>query len=402
MEFASVNLRLKPGREKPVINRHPWIFSGAIDNLSDSNLDDGDLVNIVDHKGQWLALAYYNSKSQIAGRIISWRQSERIDRTFWKQRLYRAFSLRERLQLDIKTNAFRLVNGEADLLPGLVIDDYAGYLVVQCLSLGIDRRKDELFDILEELVEPIGIIERSDSRIRKQEGLSKVVGVRRGKEPPELLIIKENGIDLYVDLYRGHKTGLYLDQRENREIVCQNKYMAQRDILNVFSYTGGYTVNALNAGAKSVVNVESSSQMLDLCRSNLVLNGYNRPSEEFFQGDAFQVLRQFREENMQFDFIIMDPPKFAHSRSDVDAACRGYKDLNMIALQLLKEGGFLATFSCSGHISVSLFQKVLFGASIDAARDVQIIQQLGQASDHPILLSFPESAYLKGYLCQVI
>jgi 23S rRNA (cytosine1962-C5)-methyltransferase len=402
MEEAKVDLRLKPGREKPVLNRHPWIFSGAIDELSNPNLEDGELVNVIDSHGRWLALAYFNPNSQISGRIISWNKSDKVNRNFWKHRLSQAISRRKKLQLDDFTTAFRLVNGEADLLPGLVVDIYGGFLVVQCLSLGIDRRKVELIDILDELLDPIGIIERSDSPIRKREGLDKVVGMRRGQEPPEHLVVLENGIKLYVDLYRGHKTGLYLDQRENRMAICQASNVNQQKILNVFSYTGAFAIHALNAGASTVINVESSGEILNMCRSNLVLNGYDRPSKEFIQGDAFHVLRQFREANKRFDMVILDPPKFAHSRGDVAAACRGYKDLNMIAMQLLNERGLIATFSCSGHISADLFQKVLFGASIDAGRDVQILRQFGQASDHPILLSFPESAYLKGFLCQAI
>lgn len=395
-------MRLKPGREKPVLNRHPWIFSGAIDSLSSSDFEEGDLVNVIDSKGNWLALAYINSNSQISARVISWKEEIVVNREFWKQLLLQAIMQRNQLLRDERTSAYRLVNGESDLIPGLVADFYNGFVVVQCLSLGIDRRKNEFFDLLDELLQPKGIIERSDSPMRKREGLTKVVGLRRGQQPPEHLVVVENDIKMYVDLYRGHKTGLYLDQRDNRVAVCDSRNVSEKEILNVFAYTGSFAIHAFQGGADKVVNVESSRQMLDLCNLNLDLNGFKRPEDEFLLGDAFNIIRELKGADEKFDMIILDPPKFAQSRSDVEAACRGYKDLNLIAMQLLRKQGLLATFSCSGHVSADLFQKVIFGASIDAGRDVQIVRQFGQASDHPILLTFPESAYLKGFLCRVL
>jgi 23S rRNA (cytosine1962-C5)-methyltransferase len=303
--------------------------------------------------------------------------------------------------LEPETTAYRLINAEADGLPGLVVDKYSDYLVVQCLTLGIDQRKEQIAQLLVELFTPHGIIERSDVNIRKKEGLSKVVSILAGEGPPPQLKVLENGIIMNADLYQGHKTGLYLDQRDNRQYLCQTDIVKDLEVLNVFAYTGGFTLYAAYNGAGPITSVEVSPLLLNQIEENLQLNFLDRSEDNYVSGDAFQILRQMRDKDQQFDFIILDPPKFAHQKRDISAACRGYKDINLLAINLLRPNGLLATFSCSGAISQELFQKVLFGAALDAERDVQIIRYLYQASDHPVLLSFPESFYLKGFLCRV-
>lgn len=395
-------LYLKPGREKPVLNRHPWVFSGAIGRL-EGTAEPGDLVTIADSNGRPLAAAYYNPHSQIRARILTWDTNEAVDEVFWRGRLQRAIDGRESLTHDITTTAYRLVNAEADGLPGLIVDRYNDYLVLQCLTLGIDRRKEMLAGLLAELLRPAGIIERSDVDVRRKEGLQEVVQLLRGESPPEELVVRENGLSFIVDLWRGHKTGFYLDQRPNRAAVCRPEYVAGKEILNVFAYTGAFAVYAAVAGAKHVTNIDSSVAVLEVAERNVGMNNeqYEYIGNEYIAGDAFEVLRYFREEGRRFDLVILDPPKFAYSQSGVERACRGYKDLNWLALGLIRPGGLLATFSCSGLVSADLFQKVIFGAAVDANRDVQIIEHLAQGPDHPILLTFPESAYLKGFLCRV-
>ncbi len=410
-------LVLKPGREKPVLNRHPWVFSGAIGRL-EGTAEPGDLVTIAANNGRPLAAAYYNPHSQIRARILTWDIHEPVDEAFWRGRLQRAIDGREPLANDSTTTAYRLVNAEADGLPGLIVDRYNDYLVVQCLTLGIDRRKEMLAGLLADLLQPAGIVERSDVDVRQKEGLGPVTQLLWGESPPESLIIQENGLSFVVDLWHGHKTGFYLDQRPNRAAVCRPAYIAGKEVLNVFAYTGGFAVYAAAGGAKQVTNIDSSVAVLEVAERNGALNNgalnngalnnetmNNEQNEyignEYIAGDAFEVLRYFREEGRRFDVVILDPPKFAYSQSGVERACRGYKDLNWLALGLIRPGGLLATFSCSGLVSADLFQKVVFGAAVDAHRDVQIIEQLAQGPDHPILLTFPESAYLKGFLCRV-
>ena len=389
---------MKRGREKPVLNRHPWIFSGAIKNV-EGECADGDIVTVVDSRDSFLAQGYLNRRSQITVRLLSWIEEEIIDRGFFRHRLERAIAIRRPLQEDQTTNAYRLVNAESDFLPGLVVDRYNEYLVIQFLTLGIEKWKGEIVSILGELLPSRGIYERSDVEVREKEGLPPATGLLAGQERPALVHIIENGHRFIVDIKQGQKTGFYLDQRENRQKLA--RYCRGKTVLNCFAYTGAFAVYAAGAGAKKVVNVESSAEALQLAQRNMALNGFDGRDDEYVEGDVFQVLRQYRAEGRSFDLIVLDPPKFAYSQSQVQAACRGYKDINLLAMQMLRPGGILFTFSCSGLISPELFQKVLFGASVDAGRGVQIIEKLTQGFDHPILLSFPESEYLKGFICRV-
>jgi len=394
--MAHSSVILRPGREKSALNKHPWVYSGAIQQIK-GDPADGDVLPVHDSAGRFLAWGYLNRRSQIALRLLSWDPEERIDSDFWRGRLERALAGRAQL---VSSGPCRLVNAESDGLPGLVVDRYEDWLVAQFLTLGMEVRKEELAGLLAELIpEAAGIYERSDVEVRKKEGLSPAVGSLRGAPPPAELIVSENGLEFAVDLAAGHKTGFYLDQRENRAAL--EKYAAGAEMLNCFAYTGAFAVYAARGGAGRITNVETSAEALALARRNMALNGFTGRDDEYVEADVFQQLRRYRDTGRQFDLIVLDPPKFAHSQRGVKRAARGYKDINWLAMRLLRPGGVLFTFSCSGAISADLFQKILFGAALDAGREVQIIGRLAQGEDHPVLLTFPESAYLKGAICRV-
>ena len=390
---------LKPGKEKPVRNRHPWIFSGAVARLQGEPAD-GDIVDVLDHQGKFLARGYLNRRSQIVVRCLTWSKEEEVDLAFWRRRLQQAIAGRQSLMQAGSTDACRLVHAESDLLPGLVVDRYGGYLVFQALTLGIERHKTDLVQTLVELVQPDGIYERSDVDVREKEGLPLQTGLLWGREPPSPLEIHEHGCRFRVDIQHGQKTGFYLDQRDNR--LRLTRYAGGRTVLNAFAYTGSFAVCAYKGGAERVVNVDTSAEALTLARQSMALNGLPDRDDDYLVGDVFAVLRQYRAEGRRFDLVILDPPKFAYAQSQVQAACRGYKDINWLAMQLLKPDGILFTMSCSGLVTADLFQKVVFGASVDAQRDAQILEKLSQATDHPVLLSFPEGEYLKGFVCRVL
>ncbi|MBV7336544.1 class I SAM-dependent rRNA methyltransferase [Chloroflexi bacterium TSY] len=392
---------LKPGRDKPVIQGHPWIFSGAIHTIPDQ-LEDGAIVPVLDSNNRWLAHGYLNRASQIQVRILNRDPNEKIDERFWYARLQQAIQARTMLAADEQTNVYRLVHAESDFIPGLTMDRYADYLVMQVGTLGIEKCKQQLTEQLLELTGAQGVIERSEDPLRHKEGLKASTGLLAGSAPPELLRVSEKGFQFYVDLQRGQKTGFYLDQRTNRARVAQ--YAEGRTVLNAFSYTSSFAVYAFSAGAQHVVNVDSSVAALELGEKNLALNELPTSERcEHIAGDIFEVLRDWRDfGSMPMDLIILDPPKFAQSKRQVARALRGYKDINLLAMQLLQPNGILATFSCSGLISAELFQKVIFGAAVDAGRSVQILEQLHQSSDHPISVTFPEGAYLKGLICRVL
>lgn len=394
-------------RLRAIRRRHPWVFSGAIMRL-DGDPAPGDLVTVADGAGEFLARGYWNPHSDIRIRLVTWREDEFLDEAFWRDRLSRAIAGRHvenRIHELGTANAYRLVNAESDGIPGLVVDRYGDWLVVQALTLGIAERKDMLADLLVELLSPAGIYERSDVDVRQKEGLAPETGVLRGEAPPELIEIDENGRRFLVDVRQGHKTGFYLDQRENRAIIGDwfrsDERASQRTVLNAFAYTGGFAVYALGSLVKRVINVDSSAEALALARRNVALNGYRTDDDDFVEGDVFQVLRYYRDAGQQFDMIILDPPKFAQSPRQVENAARGYKDINLMAFRLLRPGGLLATFSCSGAVTADLFQKIVFSAVLDAGREAQIIRWLAQAPDHPVALTFPEGGYLKGLLCRV-
>lgn len=397
MTHCMNTIYLKPDRDKAPRLRHPWVFAGAVARV-DGGPQPGDTVEVRAADGAWLARGSYSPHSQIRARLLTWDEAEPVDAAFWRRRLERALAARAALGLSAgETTAYRLVHAESDGVPGLVVDRYGEFLVAQFLSAAAAKWRDVLVAALADLARPRGIYERSDDEVLALEGLAPASGVLLGEEPPEEIEIAENGLRFLVDVRRGHKTGFYLDQRDNRRLA--GAHCRDAEVLNCFAYTGGFAVYAYAGAARHVVNVESSADALAGAARNAALNGL--PAGEAVTGNVFAELRRFRAEERRFDMIVLDPPKFAHSRRELDRASRGYKDINLLAFQLLRPGGLLATFSCSGAVSTELFQQIVFGAVADAGRDAQIVARLTAAADHPVLLSFPEGEYLKGLLLRV-
>ena len=401
-----MKVRLKPGREKPVLRRHPWIFSGAVADI-EGEPTDGQTVDVIDANATFLAKGSYSSKSQIRVRIWSWDPDAIIDQSFLRGRLVRAIQVRQDLIDPEQTNAYRLVHAESDGIPGLIVDRYADNLVVQSLTSGSEFWLEQIVDLLVEITGIEQIYERSDVEVRGLEGLSPRVRLVRGNTAASSALdqdhrgrvqIEEMGIRYWVDLLSGQKTGFYLDQRENRSTTRQ--LALGRTVLDCFSYTGAFALSALAGGAKSVTVVEASREALNLARENMALTGYDQGRLATMGGDVFQVLRSFRDQAKSFDMIVLDPPKFAPTAAQAQQAARGYKDINLLAFKLLRPGGLLVTFSCSGGVSEELFQKIVAGAALDAQVDAQILEKMFQGPDHPVALNFPEGAYLKGLICR--
>jgi 23S rRNA (cytosine1962-C5)-methyltransferase len=392
------SVSLKPGRERSVLHRHPWVYSGAIANVL-GEPEQGGTVAIKSSNGEFLAWGSYSPKSQILVRIWTWNSEEEITPEFLGIRLGNAIA-RRRLWIDSdKTNACRLIHAESDGLPGLIVDQYADTLVVQYLSSGVEYWREAIADILMDITGAESVYERSDATVRKLEGLKPRIGVLRGLEPSDLIQIFEQRLNFWVDVRKGHKTGFYIDQRQNREKVMS--LALEKEVLDCFTYTGGFSIAALSGNARSILAVDRSTNALSLASKNVELNELPKDKVSFREGDVFQVLREYRDRGRSFDLIVMDPPKFAATSSQAERAARGYKDINLLALKLLRPGGMLATFSCSGGISQELFQKILVGAARDAGVNAQIIQYMRQGPDHPVALNFPEGAYLKGFVIQV-
>jgi 23S rRNA (cytosine1962-C5)-methyltransferase len=382
-----LQLFLKPTRDAPIRRGHPWIFSGALERC------EGDdqmvaVADIFDSKKNWIGRGLHNPKSQLRVRLLTWKK-ETIDQSFFAARLAQALTFRSE-QLGAANNAYRLINGEGDFLPGLIVDRYADYFVCQFYTAGMDSFKDGIVAALSELTPTTGIFERSEGRVREEEGLEAAVGVLAGTPPPETIAVEENGQKFLVDIRRGQKTGFFLDQRDSRQFL--STLTRDRSVLNCFAYTGGFSVYAHAGGAKDVVTFDSSCRHWSWPRK-LELNGYADAPGEVIKGDAFAYLK---ETDSKFDLIVLDPPSLAHRRGDLDAATGGYKFLNLHALKHLNTGGILLTFSCSQHLPRDLFQKVVFGAAVDAGRKATIIKQLGHPIDHPVSLHHPEGDYLKG------
>jgi len=397
-KFVS-SITLKKSRDKVLERKHPWIFSGAIDKV-EGNLTNGETVQIFTSNKALVGLGSFSPSSQIRVRVWSFDPEEKIDSDFFKSKIILASELRKQLIDTSRTNAYRIINAESDGLPGLIIDRYSDFLVCQFLSAGAEFNKETIVEILADVLKPVGIFERSDVEVRTKEGLQPVQGLLRGIVPDDLIEIKENGFKFLVDVKNGHKTGFYLDQRDNRKLISE--FAKDKNVLNCFSYTGGFSVYALASGVEKVVQVEASASAIELSSKNLELNNLNSTLVENINGDVFEVLRKFRDERKPFDLIILDPPKFTESSSQIQKASRGYKDINLLALKLLNPGGILFTFSCSGHVSQELFQKIVADAALDSGREVKIIKKLTQSSDHPVSLNFPEGLYLKGLVCSVI
>lgn len=391
-------LIIKQGKEKALLRKHPWVFTGAVAKIK-GKPGLGDTVEVVDTRGQFLGRAAYSPHSQICGRIWTFDANEQVDFEFFKGRIERALRMRHAV-LPEGTTGYRLIAGESDGLPGITIDVYANWIVCQLLSAGAELQRGVIVEALRSVFPEHNVYERSDVDVRKKEGLEPVTGVLHGSsEPPSALVIEENGLKLYVDIVSGHKTGYYLDQRDARQAI--KKYAKSKRVLNCFSYTGGFGLYAASAGASFVRNLDMSQPSLDIAKRNLALNGLDDVDVEHVQGDVFQLLREYQS-GEKFDVIVLDPPKFIDSKASLTRACRGYKDINRLAAKLLNPGGILMTFSCSGLLSTELFQKVVADGVLDAGREMQIIDRTYQAADHPVSLPYPEGLYLKGLVVRLV
>jgi 23S rRNA (cytosine1962-C5)-methyltransferase len=398
---------LKAGRERSLLRRHPWIFSGAIERVDGAPVS-GDTLAVRDAAGNFLAWAAYNPGSQISARVWSFSEIEKVDAEFFRGRIAKTLAARNALfpspasgrgaRGEGPSNGMRLIHAESDGLPGLIVDRYGDVLVMQIGSAGAERWRDTFADMLQELCKPVCIYERSDSDSRALEGLVPRNGVLRGTLPDCVEVI-ENGLRFRVDVATGQKTGFYLDQRDNRALTGTLAH--DKEVLNCFCYTGGFSLYALRGGAKSVLSIDASGEALLVAAENLARNDLDGTHAEWLEADVFQALRTLRDQNRKFDLIILDPPKFAPTAAFAEKAARGYKDINLLAFKLLRPGGLLFTYSCSGGISEDLFQKIVAGAALDAGVDAQIVHYLHASADHPVLLSFPEGAYLKGLVLRV-
>ena len=386
-------LLLKKGREKSLKRRHPWIFSGAVEKAGGK---PGETLLVCDVAGNPLALAAYSPDSQIRARVWSFDVSDSIDESFFRKRMQKAIALRDQLPASKHTNALRLIHGESDGLPGLVVDCYADVLVAQFLSTGAQKWRDAILDALLQLTGCEAIFERSDAEVRKLEGLQPRTGFARGNKNAARCPIIEYGLNFRVDVAQGQKTGFFLDQRENRQRV--RALAAGRDVLDGFCYTGGFAIAALAGGAKRVTAIESSAAALEVAKDNLAANPLDASRMEFVQADVFKHLRTLRDKGAKYDLIVLDPPKLAPTAAHARNAARAYKDVNLLAFKLLAPGGLLATFSCSGGVSAELFQSIVAGAALDAGGEAKIIERFTAAADHPVALEFPEGDYLKGLL----
>jgi 23S rRNA (cytosine1962-C5)-methyltransferase len=391
------SITLKIEREKSMLRRHPWIFEGAIEK-TEGVIRSGDTVDILASDGTWLAKAAYSPESQIRARVWSFTKSEVIDNAFFKRKLEQALARKQEILNKHKTNAFRLIAAEADGLPGITIDVYVNVIVVQLLSAGAEKHRSKILWAALQLYPDAIVHERSDVDVRKKEGLTPLVQTLHG-ELPDSIIIEENGLKICVDLINGHKTGFYLDQRENRRIAAS--YCSGKKVLNCFSFTGTFGLYALAAGATQIINVDASQSALSLSAKNVQINGLDENKVTHLKRDVFELLREYKDAGTTFDVIVLDPPKFVSSKHNLNKASRGYKDINRLALSLLNQNGTLLTFSCSGLMPQDLFQKIVADAALDAQRDVFFVQRLAQSEDHPVSGNFPEGYYLKGLVCKV-
>ena len=391
-------LILKPGKERSLYRRHPWIFEGSVARLN-GRAKPGDTVDVLDADGRVLARAAWSPKSQIRARIWSFDPQTIIDDAFFKRRVADAVARRQAMPQLAGQEGMRLIHGESDGLPGVIADRYGDTICLQLTAAGPDKWRKAIVGALVKATGVARIYERSDSDVRGLEGLEPVTGWVHGEAPDAALSIDENGVRLGVDVVGGHKTGFYLDQRDNR--LLTRDLAAGKAVLNCFCYTGGFSLQALAGGAASTLSIDSSGPALVGARANLAMNPQLDASRaEWLEADVFEALRVFRKEGRRFDLIVLDPPKFAPSAAHAERAARAYKDINLLGFRLLNPGGYLMTYSCSGGIGLELLQKIVAGAAVDAGRDARILRRLAAGPDHPIALHFPEGEYLKGLLVQ--
>lgn len=393
-----VDIILKKAKEKAALQRHPWVFSGALEKIK-GKPEDGDVVKVFAFDNEFLAYGYFNSNSRVAIRLLEWDETQIIDKNWYENRLKQAIASRQFI-LSEETNTCRLVFSEADFLPGLIVDKYAGFLSLQILSSGIEKVKNDIVEILRAELNPKGIFDKSDATARGHEGLPIENGLLWGENPPEFLEVKENGIAYNINIAEGQKSGFYCDQRDNRRILAS--YTKGKKVLDCFSYSGGFSLNSLAIGAKNITSVDSSALAIDTLKQNVELNNFDAAKVTAIQSDVNKQLRAFKESGERFDVIVLDPPKYAPSRSALDRAARAYKDLNRLGMLLLEKGGLLATFSCSGAVDIETFKQIIAWAALDAGKEVQIIKQFCQPEDHPVRISFSEGEYLKGLLLRVL
>jgi 23S rRNA (cytosine1962-C5)-methyltransferase len=396
---SMIDVILKKGKEKAALQRHPWIFSGAIDKVKGAP-ENGEIVKVFAADKSFLAYGYYNSQSRVAVRLLEWEEETTVDKDWYQQKLRNAIASRAHVLNNEDTNTCRLVFSEADYLPGLIVDKYADFLSLQILSAGIENVKSDIIDILRAELNPSGIFDKSDANARTHENLEVSQGLLWGENPPEFIEVKENGMRYHINIADGQKSGFYCDQRDNREILAA--YTKDKEVLDCFCYSGGFTLNSLKHGAKHVTSVDSSALAIETLKHNLGLNGFTEDQQTSIQSDVNKQLRAFKEEGRTFDVIILDPPKYAPSRSALDRAARAYKDLNRLGMLLLNPGGILATYSCSGAVDLETFKQITAWAALDAGKEVQVIKQFHQPEDHPVRISFPEGEYLKGLLVRVL
>lgn len=395
MPLPYPRIHLKPGRDLSLRKGHPWLFSGAV-SRADPVLAAGDIASAVASDGSPLGVGFYNPGPDIAFRTLSADPGAAIDRVFWEERVRRALDLR-RLTIPAQTDAFRLINSEGDGFPGLVVDRYGDVLVMTVGTAGIEKHRDDILDALVDGVKPVTVLERSEGKSRGREGLPDRVGIAYGPDLPDRVEFLENGLRFETDPLNGQKTGFFLDQRPNREIIRLSSRSLR--VLNGFAYTGAFSVYAAAGEAEQVVSVDVSEPACESAVRNLAKNGFSAERHPVIAGDVFQYLR---ETDIRFDLIILDPPAFAKTRQDVNKAGRAYKDANLQALKRLEAGGFLMTFSCSNHVDQELFAKIVHGAVRDAGRSCQVIRHLGPGTDHPVLLGHTEGSYLKGLFLRVL
>lgn len=393
-----IEIVLKKSKEKAALQRHPWVFSGALDKVK-GKPENGEIVKVVSYDKEFLAYGYYNDQSRVAVRLLEWDEARVIDTDWWFSKINNAIENRKSI-LNEQTNTCRLIFSEADYLPGLIVDCYEDYLAVQILTAGIERQKKEIVDILQQLIPAKGIVDKSDNASRAHDGLEASSGLLlAGELPPQFIEVKENGVRYLINIIEGQKSGFYCDQRDNRKILAS--YVKGKSVLDAFCYSGGFSLNSVLNGAKKVVSVDSSALAIETLEKNIEVNGFNAQLHKAIQSDVNKQLRAFKENGEKFEVVVLDPPKYAPSRSALDRAARAYKDLNRLGMQVLEKGGLLATFSCSGAMDIDTFKQVIAWAALDAGKEVQIIYQFCQPEDHPVRISFPEGEYLKGLLCRV-